>query len=423
MRRVLIFAAVNLVALGSLTAPAITGLPMLVGRLVPESQRTSSLAFVVTCGALTAVLANPVFGIASDWTRSRFGRRRPWLLGGVLAGWGASAALLNAASVAELAAAWVVAQAGYNATLAAVAGFVGDQVEERTRASASGVFGAAAFLGTLPPLALAAMVPSRLDVLILAMPSAAVIVATICCAVISDPAPRLSTPPPFSREGARQLREILRNRAFVWIWGQRLLMQLAFSLATSFTLYFVMARLRLSPEAASPVVAAATLLGGTGIVLAAVTAGFAAGRRGRYGPYLVVSGAGLAFAGMLRATASGEPQLWLAAAVGGIAMGVYFAVDLALALRTIPDGRAGTYLGLLNVAETLPQAVAPGIAVAMLSSSGPDPLSTGADNYLALYMSAGVLALVALAAVRFIGPALTRTVPRDAQGYRPDRRS
>ena len=76
MRRVAFFALINLVILGSLTAPVVTGLPMVIARLAPEGERTGALAVVTICGALAAVVANPVFGVLSDRTRGRFGRRR-----------------------------------------------------------------------------------------------------------------------------------------------------------------------------------------------------------------------------------------------------------------------------------------------------------------------------------------------------------
>ena len=411
MRNVVVFAVINLVVLGSLTGPAVIGLPMLVERLVTDDTRTATLAFVIMCGAVTAIVANPLFGIISDLTSGRFGKRRPWLIGGVVVGLGGSALVLTAESVAALTTAWIIAQTGYNASLAAVAGLIGDQVEERQRSSVSGVFGAAAFLGTLPPLLLAAIIPTRLDVIILAMPVVAVIVVTICCTVVSDPPLTREVRSPLPRGAARELRRIVHNSQFMWIWLQRFLMQLAFSLVTSFTLYFVMLRVSRSPEEATPIVAINTFIGGTGIVIAAVVVGFTAGRRGSYGPYLVAAACGLALAGVLRATAASEAHLWIAAAVGGLSLGGFFAVDLALALRTVPRGSAGSHLGMLNIAETLPQAIAPAIAVTILASAGPGPLAGVSDNYGTLYLAAALIALIALIPMAFLRSVLTRRAP------------
>ena len=414
MRKIVVFALINLVVLGSLTAPVVTGLPVVIARLVAESDRTSVLAAITVAGAVASVVANPVFGYLSDRTRGRFGRRRPWLLGGVLVGLAASALIAVAESVAMVAVGWVLAQTAYNASFAAVAAMLGDQVDERRRASASGIFGAAAFLGTLPPLLLATLVPGRIALVVLAMPVVAVVVVAVCCFVIDDPrldgAVRASgaTPP-----GARL--NLSQNRAFAWIWLQRFLMQLSFSLVTAFTLYFVAARLRATPDESAPVVALTTMIGGAAIVAAALGAGFFAARRGRYGGFIVVAVAALTVAAVVRAGVTDSALLWISAGIGGAGLGVFYAVDLALALRTVPPGEAGGYLGVFNIAETLPQTIAPGVALAVLAVAGADPISGGSDNYGALYLVAAGVAVLALVPLVFLRPVLNR-----AGGLVPD---
>jgi len=408
VRKIVVFALINLVVLGSLTAPVVTGLPVVIARLVAESDRTSVLAGVTVAGAVASVIANPVFGYLSDRTRSRFGRRRPWLLGGVVVGLAASVLIAFADSVAMVAVGWVLAQTAYNASFAAVAALLGDQVSERRRASASGIFGAAAFLGTLPPLLLAAFVPGRTALVVLAMPVVAVVVVAVCCLVLDDP--RVGRPAPGAATvPARARVNLSQNRAFAWIWLQRFLMQLSFSLVTAFTLYFVAARLQATAEESAPVVALTTMIGGAAIVATALGAGFLAARRGRYGGFIVFAVAALTVAAVLRAGVTDSLLLWISAAVGGIGLGVFYAVDLALALRTVPPGEAGGYLGVFNIAETLPQTIAPGIALAVLALAGDDPVSGAADNYGALYLVAAGVALLALVPLVFLRPVLNRT--------------
>ena len=59
------------------------------------------LAVVLFSGAAVSMVANPVWGAFSDRTRSRLGRRVPWVLGGVLLG-AASLLLLSVAESAAL---------------------------------------------------------------------------------------------------------------------------------------------------------------------------------------------------------------------------------------------------------------------------------------------------------------------------------
>jgi MFS family permease len=411
--RIAVFAVLNLVLLGSLTGPVVVGLPATIARIASEEDRAAALAGVLLAGATAALVANPLFGYASDRTRSRLGRRRPWLLGGALGGLCSCLLVVQADSVPMLVVGWVLAQTSYNAALAALAALLGEQLEERRRAKASGVFAAAAFLGTLPPLAIAAAAPHRLDLVMLAMPAVALVVVSLCCAVIRDPRvthPRLRASGP--RSAASIGVDARPPAVFWWVWLQRLLMHLSFSLVTAFGLYFVMARLAVTTEQGSSIISVTTLLGGAGIVVAALITGAAAGRRGRYGPYIATAAVGLAAAGALRAGVAGDvTQLWLAALVGGLALGVFYAVDLALVLRTVPTGREGAYLGIFNVAETLPQTVAPSVAVLLLGVGAGDPLSASGDNYAALYVCAAAVALLATVPMVGLRGVLSRAAP------------
>ena len=118
-RTVLLLAAVNLVGLGSLTTPVMAGIPLKIDALFSADQRAGALALVLAIGGVSALIANPVFGALSDRTRGRFGRRRPWMLAGALAGIIGILALSAAESFAAIIAAWVCVQVAFNATLAA----------------------------------------------------------------------------------------------------------------------------------------------------------------------------------------------------------------------------------------------------------------------------------------------------------------
>lgn len=412
-RSVYLLAGVNLVTLGSLTAPVVAGIPLKIDGIFPEEQRATALATVLALGGIAALVANPLFGMLSDRTRGRFGRRRPWMLGGTAAGLVSVAAFAAADSFPAIIASWLCAQIAFNATLAAAAALLADSVPESRRAAASGVFTAAAFIGTLPPLLLAALLPRQIDLVVLVMPLVAVVVVGLAMTIADSetralPAPRLangtaSFSSPFTKE-------------FAAVWLQRLAMQSAFSLASAFTLYLIIDRMTHDPVAATPVAMVATLAGGAGIVLGAAVGGAWASRLQRHLPFLVCGALGLAAGASLRSIADAPLLLWVAASVGGLAVGIYLAVNLALAMRVTPAGRAGTYLGVLNVAETIPQVLAPVVAAVLLHVGHGDPLSGAADNYFMLYATAVVVALLSLATL----PAL-RHVSRRENGRHHDR--
>ncbi|KDA05218.1 hypothetical protein DC31_02140 [Microbacterium sp. CH12i] len=400
-RSVYLLAAVNLVTLGSLTAPVVAGIPLKIAALLPEEHRATALATVLTLGGLAALLANPFFGALSDRTRGRFGRRRPWMLGGTVAGFISVAALAGADSLPAIIVGWVCTQTAFNATLAAAAALLADSVPETRRAAAAGVFTAAAFVGTLPPLVLTALLPRHVELVSLVMPLIAFVVVGLAMTVPDRAASAL--PAPRRDIGAASVSSPF-PKEFAAVWLQRLAMQSAFSLASAFTIYLIIDRMTHDPVAATPVAMVATLAGGTGIVLGAAVGGAWASRLQRHLPFLVCGALGLAAGASLRSIADAPLLLWAAASMGGLAVGIYLAVNLALAMRVIPAGRAGTYLGVLNIAETIPQVLAPVAAAALLHVGHGDPVSGATDNYLMLYLCAAVVALLSLATL----PALRR---------------
>lgn len=405
LRSVPFLAAVNLAALGALTAPAVVGLPVRVADLVPAADRAGTLAVIIAAGALAAIVANPLVGFLSDRTRAGWGRRRPCMLAGAVAGPLAAWWLLSANDLFTLVLAWVGMQVCYNAVLATAAAQLADTVEERWRAGASGIFAAAAFLGTLPPLVIAATLPTQLVLASAIMPGAAVIAVVLCVLFVPDTTVADIDLPSRSAGG----RRFALAPGFAVVWVQRLLLQSAFSLTTAFTLYFVMDRMLRDQASATSVTSLSTVLGGGAIVIAAVTMGLLAGRRGDYRPFLAAAIVGLIAAALLRAFAAEPVQLWTSALVGGLAMGTFFAVDFALALRTIPAERTGAYLGVLNATETIPQVVGP-LAAAALLATGSDPLGGRGGDYVALYVTAAAVALLALVLLRFVASYARRPV-------------
>ncbi len=405
LRTVPFLAAVNLAALGALTAPAVVGLPVRVAAFVPAAERAGTLAMVIAAGAVAAIVANPLVGFLSDRTRSGWGRRRPWMLAGALSGPLATWWLLSASDVFTLVLAWIGMQICYNAVLATAAAQLADTVQERWRAAASGIFAAAAFLGTVPPLVIAATLPTQLVLASAIMPAAAVIAVVLCVLFVPDTAVASAPTPASSPRPSR----FAIAPGFAPVWVQRLLLQSAFSLTTAFTLYFVMDRMLRDQASATSVTSLSTVLGGGAIVIAAVTMGLLAGRRGDYRPFLAAAIVGLIAASLLRAFAADPLQLWTSAVVGGLAMGTFFAVDFALALRTIPAERTGAYLGILNATETIPQVVGPLAAAALLATGG-DALGGRGGNYVALYVTAAAVALLALVLLRLVAPYARRPV-------------
>ena len=105
----------------------------------------------------------------------------------------------------------------------------------------------------------------------------------------------------------------------------------------------------------------------------------------------VIYAAGLAFVAF-----AGSFTLFLVAiAIAGIGQGVYLAIDLALAAAVLPEGgkEAAKDLGVLNIANALPQSLAPAIAPIFLAIGG-------GNNYTSLFTAAAIFALLGALAIQ-----------------------
>jgi MFS family permease len=106
----------------------------------------------------------------------------------------------------------------------------------------------------------------------------------------------------------------------------------------------------------------------------------------------VLTAAGIyGLAMFLVATAGDVPGFLVGMAVSGLGFGIYTAVDLALVADVLPDGDKAKDLGVFNMANALPFAVAPALAPAVLA--------VGNGSYQVLYAVAGVCALLGAVAI------------------------
>ena len=112
---VLVLAAFGLY-LASL-APQIVTLAIRIAS-VDSDGKTLGLSAVLLAGAVVSIVSLPLFGALSDRTQGRFGRRRPWFVGGAVAGVLGLIIAGTVPSVAGVATGWGVASLGYGAAFA-----------------------------------------------------------------------------------------------------------------------------------------------------------------------------------------------------------------------------------------------------------------------------------------------------------------
>jgi MFS family permease len=382
----------------ALLGPVIVSMALKVNTLVADpTGRTSALGVVLGVGAVAAFLGNAVFGRLSDRTTSRFGRRRPWLVGGVLVMAAALLLISQAGSVPVLALGWFIAQLGANAAFAPFVATLADQLPEKQHAKVSAMVGIMQNVAVLA----AAQLATRLtdDMLGLFMVPAAIGVLGMVVFALVLPDPVLETPPP--RLDARTIAETfwvspVRHPDFGFAWWSRFLIFLSSFLFTTFRLNFLVDRVELSEAEAAQAIATGILIYTAVLVVAGWAAGVVSDRTGRR-KMLVASSTLLFGVGVaLLAHADTVSGFYWVEAIMGLAFGIYMSVDMALVLEVLPNrDDSGKDLGVFNMANAIPQSAAPFLGSLLLGVG----VGSAGPNYTLMLWTAALIALVGAAVV------------------------
>ena len=131
-----------------------------------------------------------------------------------------------------------------------------------------------------------------------------------------------------------------------------------------------------------------------GTILTAIVGGWLSDRSGKRKVYVIGATVVMAVAGLILAFLPTFAFSMLAALVLGLGYGVYLAVDQALITQVLPNAEdRGRDLGVINVANAVPQVLAPVIAA---------PIVTSLGGYPALYTAMAVVTVVSGVLVRNI---------------------
>lgn len=333
-----------------------------------ESLRTSTdwVDSVLAFGAISgiagafALVAYPLAGALSDRTVSRWGRRKPWILGGALTFAVALGLLGLQGTLVGVGVFWSLAIVGFCMLTAALTATISDQVPVGQRGVISGWISAPQAVGLV--LGLVLVEALELDVLTGYLVMAGIVVALVLPFLVLAPDAPL----------AREDREPLTARAllagfwisprkhpdFGWTLLGRILVNVGNALGTTLLLYFLM--FGLGREDAEGDLIILSLVYVVFIIASSLLLGRWSDRIGRRKPFVIVSALFQAIAAALLAFVPDFTVTVVAGALLGIGYGAFLSVDQALATQVLPNAATrGKDLGIMNIATTVPQAVAP----------------------------------------------------------------
>jgi MFS family permease len=378
----------------ALITPVATTLALKVAELDPVG-KGASLGLISAVGAFFALVTNPLAGAVSDRTTSRFGRRRPFIAMGTAGGVIGLGVVGFAPSILVALVGWAIAQIGFNLVLAALQALLPDQIPQAQRAKVSAILGISQQVAPLVGIGIATGVMATGAGMgpVFVVPGL-VGAALLALLVVKLPDPQLSEASRFSwREFLRGFRPTPGKAAdFGFTWVGRFFVILGFAIYTTYQVYFIIDRIGIDPENVTVVQLIAVLIFSIVLTASAVISGRLSDRWQRRKVFVYIAVAVVGVGLIMLAFTSALPMFFVAAAVMGIGIGAFFAVDLALVTDVLPDQEhaAAKDLGIFNIANTLPQSVAPAIAPFLLAVGG-------GENYTLLFVAAAVLALIGAA--------------------------
>jgi MFS family permease len=345
-------------------------IPAEVLRFVPEAQKGTYLGLLFASGAVMAMVISPISGALSDRSTLRMGRRRPFVLAGVLLNCLGLVAMRYAPTYASYVGGLLIVQTATNFAGGAFNGLIPDKVPPSQRGLASGVMGFMMMIGTIAAALLAGnLVGQGQTPLVYFIDAGLFLVCTAIMVSLVREEPLRDVPPQSLSEFLRSFWiDPRRYPDFAWMFLTRGLVMLGFYTMITFLQFFVKDTLHLTVQEAAHttgVLSAITIASGT---IVALVAGWVSDRIGRKG-IVSVSGIFLALTsvGLLTQPPFGT-LVWIAV-LFGIGYGAFTSVDWALAIDVLPSNRsAAKDLGIWAIANTLPQVLAPIVAGPILDA-------------------------------------------------------
>jgi MFS family permease len=377
--------------------PTAGGLSAKVQALVGLDDAPTQLGLITGVGALFAFVVQPLAGRLSDRTTSRFGMRRPWILLGIFGAFVGLVICAVASNIPVLLIGWCFTQLMANFAFAAQSATVADQVPEAKRGGVSGIVGAATPIGIVVGAVILASLPS--DLLRFLIPGLiGIVLGTFFAVVILKD--RVRTEKPTEPLNVRQLFSSFvfnprKHPDFGWAWLSKLLILLGYSGVLSYLTLFLGAAYGMNVAEQLAFNAGAQVISVLALVIFSVLGGFVSDRLGRRKPFVIAAGFILA-AGILGMAvspafgAAGLGVIMISMAVLGVGAGLLISVDQALCIAVLPNKNdTAKDLGVLNIANTLPQSVAPFLAGVLIIPLG-NALFDGGGYFLWFCVAAAI---------------------------------
>jgi len=359
---------------------------------IDAATATTTISISSAIAGVLTLVALPVFGTLSDRSRSRFGRRRPFLVLGALAFVVGATLLVAAPNVPIFVLAHLLITTGFVIASVTVIALLTDQLPADRRGVATALTSMATPIGALFGMAVSVPFGAQLVPLV-GIPTALAVVGMLLLALIIHD-PKFDFPKPaFDLHAALKMFWVnpLKHPSFAWIFTSRMLVFSGVAALNGYQAIYLLQKLHLDPAGLGGSILLTVVVNLGATLLAAPAMAKLSDKLGVRKPFILVAALILAVGLVLASVAPDFGFYLVACAVVGLGQGVYFSVELVLATQVLPDpDNPAKDLGILKIADNLPVTIVAAIAPALLAIGA----GAAGPNFSALFI-AGALAATA----------------------------
>ena len=339
-------------------------LPLKLSEMVPADGQVGWLSLCAIGGAVSASLGGVLGGWASDRTRDGRLGRRGWMAVGLVGFLLSFLMIARSAGPVSLLAAIVAFQFALNLILGPLMAAFAEETPDERRGLLGGVLALVYPAGALVGVA-ATFAPVQAfgaELLLVALATSVMVLPFI----LSRPPVTATATSPSALSDTAKRRIADFGRAGV----ARFLVQVAGGVVFAFLLYYLAGLPDAGPS--KDIVAARVAAVAAVVTAASAPVGLAIGwttdRRGGWRPWLAGAASVCALGLTIMAFAAGWPAAVAGYALFGAALAVFLALHASYAMKLLPSPRhRGRDLGLMNLSNTLPAMLGPGLTWAVLS--------------------------------------------------------
>lgn len=358
--------------LGPYVGVSATLLPAKIGQIAP-ADKVPLVAAASAIAMTVATIANIIAGALSDVTRSKHGKRTPWIVINSILSALCLIVLSKVTTVAMLLTVWGIYQAVLNAVVAPMIAQISDRVAPKWRGTISSFYGIGQAIGNYGSGILASQFIDTTAVGIQVLAAIALVGGLLSAFLAKEPSNLDEPKVKFDINTVKQnfMFPTKGARDYYLALAGKLLMVTGQYVIVGYQLYIFTDYMKLGKSATAAAIATmSTILMITGIIFTAL-AGPISDKVHRLKMPVALATIMLGVGAFFPFLAAKPWTMFAYAVIAGIGMGAYNAVDQALNVSVLPNPKAAAKdLGIINMANTLGQVFGPMIAALAISTVG-----------------------------------------------------